>query len=67
VSRTGLRRVRTEEAVRQPHGDAEVSRGHSRPKTSVRSSGTLTRKGRNSKGSHDRERTTEGPNDGGGQ
>ena len=66
----GLRRVPnrrrrggTEDTVRRPHRGAGVSRGHSRPKPSVRSSGTLARKGRNGQGSHDRERAAEGPND----
>ena len=63
MSRTDVRRGRTEGAVRLPHRGAGVSRGHSRPKPSVRSSGTLARKGRNSQGSHDRERAAEGPND----
>jgi hypothetical protein len=63
MSRTDVRRGRTEGAVRLPDRGVGVSRGHSRPKSSVRSSGTLTRKGRNGQGSHDRERTAEGPND----
>jgi hypothetical protein len=49
--------------ARWPDRGAGVSRGHSRPKPSVRSSGTLARKGRNGQGSHDRERAAEGPND----
>ena len=67
MSRTDIHRGRTEAAVRLPDRGAGVSRGHSRSKLSVRSSGTLTRKGRNGLGSHDRERAAEGPNDGGGQ
>ena len=67
MSRTDVRRGGTEGAVRLLHRGAGVSRGHSRSKPSVRSSGTLTRKGRNGQGSHDRERATEGLNDGGGQ
>jgi len=67
MSRTDFRRLRTEAAVRLPYRGVGVSRGHSRPKPSVRSSGTLARKGRNGQGSHDRERTTEGPNDRRGQ
>jgi hypothetical protein len=63
MSRTDIRRGRTEGAVRLPDRGAGVSRGHSRSKLSVRSSGTLARKGRNSQGSHDRERAAEGPND----
>ena len=63
MSRTDARRGGTEGVVRLPHRGAGVSRGHSRSKLSVRSSGTLTRKGRNSQGSHDRERAAEGPND----
>ena len=63
MSRTDVRRGRTEGVVRLPHRGAGVSRGHSRPKPSVRSSGTLARKGRNGQGSHDRERAAEGPND----
>ena len=63
MSRTDVCRGGTEGAVRLPHRGAGVSRGHSRPKASVRSSGTLARKGRNSQGSHDRERAVEGPND----
>ena len=63
MSRTDARRGGTEGVVRLPHRGAGVSRGHSRSKLSVRSSGTLTRKGRNGQGSHDRERTAEGPND----
>jgi hypothetical protein len=63
MSRTDVRRGGTEGAVRLPHRGAGVSRGHSRPKPSVRSSGTLARKGRNGQGSHDRERAAEGPND----
>src|SRR5262249_23913700 len=63
MSRTDARRGRTEADVRLPHRRAGVSRGHSRSKLSVRSSGTLTRKGRNSQDSHDRERAAEGPND----
>ena len=63
MSRTDVRRGGTEGAVRLLHRGAGVSRGQSRPKPSVRSSGTLTRKGRNGLGSHDRERAAEGPND----
>ena len=63
MSRTDARRGGTEGVVRLPHRGAGVSRGPSRSKLSVRSSGTLTRKGRNSQGSHDRERAAEGPND----
>ena len=63
MSRTDVRRGRTEGAVRLPDRGAGVSRGHSRSQPSVRSSGTLTRKGRNGQGSHDRERAAEGPND----
>ena len=63
MSRTDVRRGGTEGAVRLPDRGAGVSRGHSRPKPSVRSSGTLARKGRNGQGSHDRERAAEGPND----
>jgi hypothetical protein len=63
MSRTDVCRGGTEGAVRLPDRGAGVSRGHSRPKPSVRSSGTLARKGRNGQGSHDRERTAEGPND----
>ena len=67
MSRTDVRRGETEGAVRLPDRGAGVSRGHSRSQPSVRSSGTLARKGRNGQGSHDRERAAEGPNDGGGQ
>jgi hypothetical protein len=67
LARTDLRRGRTEGAVRFSDRGAGVSRGHSRSKPSVRSSGTLARKGRNGRGSHDRERAAAGPNDGGGQ
>ena len=63
MSRTDVRRGGTEGVVRLPDRGAGVSRGHSRPKSSVRSSGTLARKGRNGQGSHDRERAAEGPND----
>ena len=63
MSRTDARRGGTEGAVRLPHRGAGVSRGQSRSTPSVRSSGTLARKGRNGRGSHDRERATEGPND----
>src|SRR5262245_10276482 len=63
MSRTDIRRGRTAAAVRLPDRGAGVSRGQSRPMPSVRSSGTLTRTGRNSQGSHDRERAAEGPND----
>ena len=63
MSQTDVRRGRTEAAVRLPDPGAGVSRGQSRPKPSVRSSGTLARKGRNGQGSHDRERAAEGPND----
>jgi hypothetical protein len=63
MSRTDVRRGGTEGVVRLLHRGAGVSRGHSRPKPSVRSSGTLARKGRNGQGSHDRERAAEGPND----
>ena len=37
---------------------SEVSRGHSRRAKPIRLSETLTRKGRNSRGSHDRSGTT---------
>jgi hypothetical protein len=47
-------RVATEEAARLPERGTEVSRGHSRQARPIRLSGTLTRKGRNSQGSHDR-------------
>jgi hypothetical protein len=67
MSRTDVRRGRTEGAVRLPDPGAGVSRGQSRPQPSVRSSGTLARKGRNGPGSHDRERAAEGPNDWRGQ
>jgi hypothetical protein len=67
MSQTDTRRGRTEGTVRLPDPGAGVSRGHSRPKLSVRSSGTLARKGRNGRGSHDRERAAEGPNDRRGQ
>ena len=63
MSRTDARRGGTEGVVRLLHRGAGVSRGHSRSKSSVRSSGTLARKGRNGRGSHDRERAAEGPND----
>ena len=63
MSRTDVRRGGTEGAVRRPDRGAGVRRGHSRLKPSVRSSGTLARKGRNGQGSHDRERAAEGPND----
>ena len=63
MSRTDARRGGTEAAVRLPDRGAGVSRGQSRPKLSVRSSGTLARKGRNGQGSHDRERAAQGPND----
>jgi len=63
MSRTDACRGGTEGAVRLPDRGAGVSRGQSRPKLSVRSSGTLARKGRNGRGSHDRERAAEGPND----
>ena len=67
MSRTDTRRGGTEGAVRLPDHGAGVSRGHSRSQPSVRSSGTLARKGRNGQGSHDRERAAEGPNDRRGQ
>src|SRR5215831_7514597 len=63
MSRTDVRRGGTEGAVRLPDRGAGVSRGQSRSRSSVRSSGTLARKGRNGRGSHDRERAAEGPND----
>ena len=63
MSRTDSGRGGTEGAVRLSHRGVGVSRGHSRSTPSVRSSGTLARKGRNSQGSHDRERAAEGPND----
>ena len=63
MSRTDIRRGRTEAAVRLPDRGAGVSRGQRGSKPSVRSSGTLARKGRNGQGSHDRERAAEGPND----
>jgi hypothetical protein len=63
MSRTDIRRGGTEGVERLSDRGAGVSRGHSRPKPSVRSSGTLARKGRNGQGSHDRERAAEGPND----
>ena len=63
MSRTDVSRGGTGGAVRLPDRGAGVSRGHSRSMPSVRSSGTLTRKGRNGRGSHDRERAAEGPND----
>ena len=63
MSRTDVRRGGTEGTVRLPDRGAGVSRGHSRPEPSVRSSGTLARKGRNGRGSHDRKRAAEGPND----
>ena len=63
MSRTDVRRGGTEGAVRPPDRGAGVSRGQSRSMPSVRSSGTLARKGRNGRGSHDRERAAEGPND----
>jgi len=63
MSRTDARRGGTEGVVRLPHRGAGVSRGQSRSKSSVRSSGTLARKGRNGPGSHDRERAAEGPKD----
>ena len=61
--RTDVSRGGTEGAVRLPDRGAGVSRGHRRQQSSVRSSGTLARKGRNGQGSHDRERAAEGPND----
>ena len=67
MSRPDFRRGRTEGVERLSDRGAGVSRGHSRPKPSVRSSGTLARKGRNGQGSHDRERVAEGPNDWRGQ
>ena len=67
MSRTDLRRGGTEGAERLPDRGVGVSRGQSRLKLSVRSSGTLARKGRNGQGSHDRERAAEGPNDGEGE
>src|SRR5262249_57652125 len=63
MSRTDACRGGTEGAVRLPDRGAGVSRGQSRPKLSVRSSGTLAREGRKGRGSHDRERAAEGPND----
>jgi hypothetical protein len=63
MSRTDVRRGRTGGVERLFDRSARVSRGHSRSKPSVRSSGTLARKGRNGRGSHDRERAAEGPND----
>ena len=63
MSRTDGCRGGTEGVERLSDRGAGVSRGQSRSKLSVRSSGTLTRKGRNGQGSHDRERTAEGPND----
>ena len=63
MSGTDVRRGGTEGVERLSDRGAEVSRGQSRPVPSVRSSGTLARKGRNSQGSHDRERAAEGPND----
>ena len=63
MSRTDTRRGGTEAAVRLPDHGAGVSRGQRRSQPSVRSSGTLARKGRNGQGSHDRERAVEGPND----
>ena len=53
---------RTEDSARNPDHTAEVSRGHSRRKLSARSTGTLTRKGRNGSGSQGRKRYDEGPN-----
>src|SRR6185312_743246 len=53
---------RTEDFARNPDHNAEVSRGHSRRKLSARSTGTLTRKGRNGSGSQGRKRYDEGPN-----
>jgi len=47
-------RVSTEETARLPDLGTEVSRGHSRQARPIRLSETLTRKGRNSRGSHDR-------------
>ena len=67
MSRTDVRRGGTEGVERLPDRGAGVSRGHSRSKPSVRSSGTLARKGRNGQGSHDREREAEGLNDGEGE
>jgi len=46
--------------ARRAEGLAEVSRGHSKRGPAVRSTGTLTRKGRNSLGSQDRPATTKG-------
>ena len=63
MSRTDGCRGGTEGVERLSDRGAGVSRGHSRSKPSVRSSGTLARKGRNGQGSHDRERAVEGPND----
>lgn len=40
---------------------SEVSRGHSRRAKPIRLSGTLTRKGRNGQGSHDRKRVRRRP------
>ncbi len=37
---------------------AEISRGHSKRAKPIRLSGTLTRKGRNGRGSHDRSGAT---------
>lgn len=47
-------RVLTERIARSVDLGTEVSRGHSRQAKPIRLSGTLTRKGRNSQGSHDR-------------
>ena len=44
----------TEPRATEADRAAEVSRGHSRRVKPIRSSGTLTRKGRNSRGSQDR-------------
>jgi len=51
-------RVSTEKIARSSDRGTEVSRGHSRSSNPIRLSGTLTRKGRNGLGSHDRRGTS---------
>ena len=46
--------TRTDRFARSGERTSEVSRGHSRHAKPIRLSGTLTRKGRNSRGSQDR-------------
>lgn len=52
--------LRARAVERRSDGAAEVSRGHSKRGLAVRSTETLTRKGRNSRWSQDRTATTKG-------